>query len=250
MSDFYTPKRTYDIYNPSSKLPFKLSRSRIENFVSCPRCFYIDRRLGIDKPPPYPYTLSSAVDKLLKKEFDIHRAEGTAHPLMKHYKIDAIPISDKLIDDWRNTKVGIRHLHKPTNLLVFGGVDDIWIDPKGKLIIVDYKTTAKEREINIDAPWQMSYKRQLEIYQWLFKQNGYEVSDTAYFVYCNGRLDKQAFDAKLEFRIKVIPYKGSSEWVDEALVKIKECLDSNDLPKASPNCDYCAYRKQTQIVEA
>jgi len=249
MSDFYTPKRTYDIYTPSSKLPFKLSRFRIENFISCPRCFYIDRRLGVDKPPPYPYTLSSAVDKLLKKEFDIHRANGTTHPLMKHYGIDAVPMSHKLLDEWRNVKIGIRYLHKPTNLLVFGGVDDVWQEPSGKLIIVDYKSTAKTAEVNIDAPWQISYKRQVEIYQWLFRQNGFDVSDTTYFVYCNGMTDKEAFDAKLEFRINVIPYQGNSEWVEEALVKIKKCLDSSEIPAPAPDCDFCAYRKNTQAIE-
>jgi CRISPR/Cas system-associated exonuclease Cas4 (RecB family) len=250
MSDFYTPKRTYDIYNPSSKLPFKLSRSRIENFISCPRCFYIDRRLGIDKPPPYPYTLSSAVDKLLKKEFDIHRANGTAHPLMKHYRIDAVPLDHKNLGEWRNTKIGIRHLHKPTNLLIFGGIDDVWKDSSGKLIVVDYKSTAKERDIDINAPWQQGYKRQIEIYQWLFRKNNYKVSDIGYFVYANGITDKEAFDGKLEFNISIIPYKGNDSWIEEALLKIKKCLDRDEAPESSPDCDFCAYRKHTRIVEA
>ena len=250
MSDFYTPKRTYDIYIPSSKFPFKLSRSRIENFVSCPRCFYIDRRLGVDKPPPYPYTLSSAVDKLLKKEFDIHRATGTPHPLMKHYKVDAIPLSHRLINEWRNPKIGIRYLHKPTNLLVFGGVDDVWKDSNGRLIVVDYKSTAKASEINIDAPWQISYKRQVEVYQWLFRQNGFDVSSVSYFVYCNGITDKEAFDGRLEFNIKLIPYKADHSWMESTLQKIKSCLDSDELPERNPDCDFCAYRRSTQAIEA
>ena len=249
MSAFYTAKRTIDIYIPGSKFPFKLSRSRIENFISCPRCFYIDRKFGIDKPPPYPYTLSSAVDKLLKKEFDVHRANGTAHPLMKHYRIDAIPMPHKDINEWRNPRIGIRYLHKPTNLLVFGGVDDVWKDSNGRLIVVDYKSTAKASEVNIDAPWQIAYKRQVEIYQWLFRQNGFDVSDTAYFVYCNGDTDKEAFDAKLEFNIKVIPYKGSDKWIGEALTKIKACLDSSKIPNSNPDCDFCTYRKNTQSIE-
>jgi hypothetical protein len=29
--------------------------------------------------------LNIAVDELLKKEFDLHRAEGTKHPLMEQY---------------------------------------------------------------------------------------------------------------------------------------------------------------------
>lgn len=33
MSDYYTPLRTRNIYDPNSKEPFKLSRSKIENYV-------------------------------------------------------------------------------------------------------------------------------------------------------------------------------------------------------------------------
>ncbi len=241
MSDYYTGKRTYSLYSPGSQTPFKLSRSRIENYVNCKRCFYIDRRLGIDKPPGFPFTLNSAVDRLLKKEFDIHRAKGSTHPMVKHYGINAVPLAHELIDEWRDAKRGIRYLHAPTNFLVFGGIDDLWRDDDGKLIIVDYKSTSKQGEITIDAEWQGSYKRQVEIYQWLFRKNGYEVSDTAYFVYCNGNTDREAFDARLDFEIKLIPYKGDTSWIEETLVEIKNCLDSGKIPEANKNCDYCLY---------
>jgi hypothetical protein len=177
----------------------------------------------------------------LKKEFDVHRAQGTSHPLMKHYGVDAVPLRNAQIDQWRNTKQGIRYLHAPTNLLVFGGVDDVWQDSDGKLIVVDYKATAKDREVTIDAEWQAGYKRQVEVYQWLFRKNGFEVSDTAYFVYCNGKLDKTAFDGKLEFQVSLLPYKGDDSWVESTLTDIKECLEGNTPPPFSQDCDFCAY---------
>jgi hypothetical protein len=76
MSEYYNPKRTKNIYDPSSKEPFKISRSKLDLLLNCPRCFYLDRRLWIDQPPGYPFNLNSAVDELLKKEFDIHRAKN------------------------------------------------------------------------------------------------------------------------------------------------------------------------------
>lgn len=75
MSKYYTPKRTKNLYNPKSKEPYKLSRSGIELFMACPRCFYIDKRLGTGRPPGFPFSLNSAVDNLLKKEFDALRAK-------------------------------------------------------------------------------------------------------------------------------------------------------------------------------
>lgn len=250
MSQYYNPKRTRNIYDPQSSDSFRLSRSKIDSFLNCPRCFYLDRRLGIGQPPGYPFSLNSAVDALLKKEFDIHRAKGTAHPLMKAYGLKAVPFEHEDLEIWRDSlRKGISYLHPETNFLVTGGVDDVWQDESGKLIIVDYKATSKSGEVNLDADWQIGYKRQMEIYQWLFRKNGFEVSDTGYFVYCNGDADKEAFDGKLEFDVKLIPYKGDDSWVEDSLLKAKECLDGNEIPSKGEDCDFCAYREVTQQVE-
>ncbi len=207
----------------------------------------MDRKLGVDRPPGYPFSLNSAVDALLKKEFDLHRAKETQHPLMKHYGVDAIPFANEKMDEWRDSlRAGIQFHHTPTNFLVTGGVDDIWINPKKELIIVDYKATSKNGEVTLDADWQIGYKRQMEVYQWLFRQNGFKVNDTGYFVYCNGDTDKEAFDAKLEFDIKVIPYEGNPDWVEKTLYDIHSCLVKDGLPEAHPDCDYCAYRQAAQ----
>lgn len=250
MSQYYNPKRTSNLFSPQAKQPFRLSRSKIELFLNCPRCFYLDRRLGIGQPPGYPFALNSAVDLLLKKEFDIHRAAGTAHPLMKHYKIKAVPFDHPLMNEWRDAlRGGITYLHQPTNFFVTGGVDDVWVDPDGRLIIVDYKSTSKDSEVSLDADWQIGYKRQMEMYQWLFRQNDFTVSDTGYFVYCNGRTDREAFDGKLEFDISVLAHRGDDSWVDGALRQAHACLSRDEIPKANPDCDYCAYRRAAASVE-
>jgi len=242
--------RTYNLYDPKNKQPFKLSRSRIDRFLECPRCFYIDRRLGIDRPSGPPFSLNSAVDKLLKREFDIHRAAQTAHPLMKAYKIKAVPFQHEKLDDWRDSlRKGVEYIHTKTNLMISGGVDDVWVNGEGELIVVDYKATSKVGEVNLDAEWQDGYKRQMEVYQWLLRQNDFRVSDTGYFVYCNGDADKEAFDGKLEFSIKIIPYTGDDSWIEPTLMEIKKCLDSSEVPPSHPDCDYCKYRKAAFAVE-
>ena len=174
MSRFYNPKRSRNLFDPASPQPFKISRSKIDLFLNCPRCFYLDRRLGVGQPPGFPFSLNSAVDKLLKKEFDAHRAAGSAHPLIKSYGLDAIPWNHPKIDDWRDALGGgVQHLHPQTNLIITGAIDDVWINPQQEIIIVDYKATAKDSEVNLDADWQIGYKRQMEIYQWLFRKNGF-----------------------------------------------------------------------------
>jgi RecB family exonuclease len=211
MSEYYNPKRTKNLYDPGAKAPFKLSRSKIELFLNCPRCFYLDRRLGIGQPPGFPFALNSAVDLLLKREFDAHRVKGVAHPMMVAYGLDAIPFTHANMEMWRENFQGVTYYHPQTNFIISGAVDDIWVTPSGELIIVDYKSTSKDTEVNLDAEWQRGYKNQMEIYQWLFRRNGFTVSPTGYFVYCNGKRDRQAFDAKIEFDIKLRSEEHTSE---------------------------------------
>lgn len=240
MSQYYKPNR-----NPNWNYGgegWKLSRSKIDLFLNCKRCFYIDNKLGVARPPGFPFTLNSAVDKLLKKEFDAHRVKRTSHPLMKKYGIDAVPFSHPKMEEWRDSlRAGVSFFHAETGMLVRGGVDDVWVTPSGELIIVDYKATSKDEEVSLDADWQDGYKRQMEVYQWLFRKNGFKVSDTGYFVYVNGKTDREAFDAKLEFDVSVIPYKGSDSWVEKTLREIKSCLSSDTIPVAAKDCDYCRY---------
>lgn len=250
MSDYYNPNRKRNLYDSKAKETFRLSRSKIDLFINCPRCFYLDRKLGIAQPPGYPFSLNSAVDALLKKEFDIHRAKGTKHPLMETYGIDAVPFSHAKMDEWRDSlRRGITFKIDSENVEITGGVDDLWVNPEGEIIIVDYKATAKEKEVTLDSDWQIGYKRQMEIYMWLFAKNNFKVSDTGYFVYCNGKTDREAFDGKLEFDIKIIPYKGDTSWVEKTILDAINCLKSDRLPVSGEGCDFCRYRKAAKEAE-
>lgn len=250
MSDYYNAQRTRGLYTPNASQPFKLSRSKLELSLECPRCFYIDRRLGVGRPPGFPFNLNSAVDTLLKKEFDAHRSAGTKHPLQEHYGVDVVPVAHDDLDQWRHNFTGVQHHHEPTNFLVFGAIDDLWENGDGEYVVVDYKSTAKAGKIEVlDKAWQGGYKRQMEIYQWLLRQKGYKVSNIGYFVYCNGILDREAFDARLEFDVTLIPYVGDDDWVDGALAQAKKILDADAILEASSQCDYCAYHEARNQVE-
>ena len=241
MSQFYTPKRKKNIFDPKSKVPFNLSRSKIDFFMNCPRCFYIDRRLGVGQPSGPPFSLNKAVDELLKKEFDIHRIEGNKHPLIERYGLDCVPFQHENMGKWRDNFSGVQYHHKKTNFIVTGAIDDLWINGDGQLHVVDYKATSNTKEITLDEDWKIIYKRQVEIYQWLLRRNGFDVSDLAYFVYCNGSTDREAFDAKLEFDVKILPYEGSDDWIEQTIIDAHDCLMQNELPDSGPECDFCAY---------
>lgn len=242
--------RINNLYNPASDKPFKLSRSKIDMFLDCPRCFYMDRRLGISRPSGPAFTLNVAVDALLKKEFDVYRANGTKHPLMETYGLDAVPVAHELLDQWRHNFTGVQCLHKKINMLVYGAIDDLWKNSAGEYIVVDYKATSKEGEVELtDAKWHNSYRRQMEVYQWLLRQNGLKVSNTGYFFYVNGKKDRAGFNGVLEFDAKLIPYTGSDSWVEQTIFNIYDCLNLSDLPESNLECEFCQYRAKAQAVE-
>jgi CRISPR/Cas system-associated exonuclease Cas4 (RecB family) len=240
-------------YKPGQTEAFKVSRSKIELFTQCPRCFWLDARLKLKRPNGPPFRINSAVDELLKKEFDEFRSKKQPHPIMIEYEVEAVPYAHKDLDKWRENFVGVQYLDDASNLFVTGAVDDIWVNNNDELIVVDYKATAKQSDVNIDADWQMSYKRQMEVYQWLLRQNGFKVNDTGYFVYANGRLDMDGFHDRIEFRTVVIPYVGDDSWVGKTLLNMKKCLEG-EMPAVGKaamggDCDYCEYaKKRTELT--
>jgi len=197
-----------------------------------------------------PFLINSTIDALLKKEFDEYRKLKKPHPYMIESGIDAIPYSHEKLDDWRHTFTGVQVVHEPTNLLIFGAVDDLWVTPKGDVMVVDYKATAKDKEItDLDPPggWHDAYRRQMEVYQWLLRGNGLTVSNTGYFVYANGDTAAKVFAGVVKFRVHTFPYTGDASWVDKTIVDLKVCLDG-DIPAVGNGplghgCDHCQYAK-------
>ena len=123
----------------------------------------------------------------------------------------------------------------------FGAIDDLWHDHAGKHYVVDYKATSKADEVSLDADWQISYKRQVEFYQWLLRGNGVDMSDQAWFVYTNGIKDDHAFDDQLLFKTKLLSYEGDSSWIEPTLDKLIACLQNPNPPEPDTECEYCNY---------
>lgn len=242
-------RRSRNRFNPSETRPYRLSRSKLDLFLECPRCFYLDRRLGVQRPALPGFSLNNAVDQLLKKEFDFYRARREAHAIMKKHGVEAVPFEHEDLDRWRDSlRAGVEYVHGETNFKVTGGIDDVWVKEDGELIVVDYKATSTQREISLDDHYKQGYKRQMEVYQWLLRRNGFQVSDTGYFLFCNGLTDRDFFDSKLEFNLELIAYTGSDAWIEEALTGARACLMSEDIPQPKETCEYCAYREAAQAA--
>lgn len=241
------PRRAFD---PLSSDPYPLSRSRLELFLHCPRCFVLDCRHGISRIDDAYYSLNLTVDLLLKREFDAYRLRGEPHPLMKTYGVDAVPLQHPQLREWRDTPTGIRVHHKATNFLFYGIVDDVWVELDGTLIVVDYKATSTTGDVHVADIPRLGYERQLAVYQWLLRRSGFAVSSTGYLVFANAFRDRPAFGKALEFSLHLVPVPCDDSWIEDALHEAKRVLVQETLPVASAQCEWCAYRKNARTYEA
>ena len=228
----------------------KISRSAVEQHLNCQRCFYLAYKHKI-RPPSLPFTLNSAVDNLCKNEFDHYRAKQEPHPLFLEHDIDAVPFAHAKMNDWRNNFRGAYFTDEDKGFTFGGAIDDLWEKPDAQIIIADTKGTAKE---NFDwlqiaqTPWGKSYQRQLEMYQWTFRNLGYDVAPEGYLLYYNARKKEPMFNQEMKFDFHLIRLEGDDSWVEDAILRAKGYLEQKDLPEASCNCEKCNYLKERWLL--
>ena len=238
-------KRRGKLYDPADPEPFAVSRTKIDLFVDCPRCFYLDRRLGIQRPSGPPFLLNSAVDQLFKNEFDAYRSRKEPHPVMAGLGRNVLPLRHADLGEWQENFKGVRVHHERTNFVLFGAVDDIWEDQDtGQYLVVDYKSTAKKDEVTPDNVWP-GYWRQIEFYQYLVRGLGHNVDPLGCIVSANGDKKRSSFDATLHFNVKLITRDCDDGWVDTAVTGAHAALQQERPPPQNASCDYCAYRSES-----
>ncbi len=230
---------------PSKFGTMKISRSGLKLYLDCPRCFWLDTHHKIKRPPGYPFTLSIAVDHLVKKEFDKYRAEGTLPPvLIKHGITDAKLYSGENLSEWRNNFKGISYYDESLNCNLYGAVDDVLQFSDGSLGVIDYKSSGA-REITIYD----DYQKQMDVYNYILKQNGYETYPEAFFVFYKViKEGETGFANALKFTEEVRAVKVNTDWVGPVFEKAVALARSDKPPKEPPapgrngtGCDHCNF---------
>ena len=88
---------------------------------------------GLVSPGTPGWTLNETTDLLLKKEFDECRAAQLPHRLFKENGLEHfVPFRHPDLDSWRDSlHHGLMARFKSTNIILTGGIDDIWQDTNG-----------------------------------------------------------------------------------------------------------------------
>ena len=227
-------------YTPKQNEQLKLSRSQVSAFRECPRCLYMKLRHGIGTPGSPPFLLNSAVDGLLKTEFEIYRENQSPHPLFEENRLNFVPWkSDQ--EKWRS----IKYEDESRNMILSGIIDDLWLDrDTNKVVLADYKATSTKKEINIF----FTYKWQMDFYHWLLKKVGMDVSSDSYFVYANADRYKERFDGTMHFNMSLKKYAVDDSWVEQTLDKIRAALDDDVAPDPYAECKNCNYVGQVSSI--
>jgi len=248
--------RASSIYISNQKEDFKISRGKFSNFLTCPRCFYLDRVIGLDEPGTPGWTLNETTDLLLKQEFDACRESQTPHRLFIEIGLDClVPFKHPDIDKWRDSlRHGLMHRFEESNIILTGGVDDVWQDTRdGRLVIADYKSQANTKSLDaqtyLSDAYHEGYKTQMDFYAYLLQQMGFEVAETAYFLVCNADRRAEGFYGEMKFSETLIPYKWNTDWIPAKVSEMIDLMNQEKIPDAHPSCKNCAYARQRSLVE-
>ena len=239
--------RASSIYTPGQSDSFKVSRSKFSDFLTCERCFYLDRVKGLASPGMPGWSLNVAVDDLLKKEFDYYREKKEPHPLFKKYNLNFIPYEHPDMDKWRNSlSGGIEYHDQETNIIFTGGVDDIWYDlDSDELVVIDYKAQSSLKDVNqtsyLNSIYHQGYKMQLDFYAFVLDKMGFDVSGKGYFLVCNADKTLDNFNNSLQFDTHLIEYEVQTSWIPSKIAEMKKLLDTKKTPHRNPYCENCAY---------
>ncbi len=249
--------KKHTIYTPNQKADFQIARGRFDDFLKCPRCFYLDRVRGLKKPGMPGWALNTLTDTLLKIEFDQCRKEKKPHRILIENNLpNIIPFDHPEIDAWRDSlHHGIKARYKDSNIILQGGVDDVWLDTKtDELVVSDYKSQAKNEEITTEAYWadqfHQSYKNQLDFYNYILQQNGFKTSKISYILVVNGLTLESGFNSKLEFSEHLIPYENDTSWIEGKVDEMICCMNSDKVPEPSDYCEHCAYSLERSIYDS
>ncbi len=213
-----------------------LSRWQLELFSKCPRCFWLLKHHNIKQPEGYPMALNTAMDGLLKAEFDTYRAKGEPHPILVEYRINAKLFADtKRLEAWRNNFQGLRWTNPTTGHTLFGAIDDILEFPDGSLAVLDYKSSGAR-----EATVYPSYQLQLDVYTFLLQQLGYAIAPTAFLAFFLAVKD-DGFNGRLPFRPQLLEVVPKPQRVPLLFEQAVHLAQSDQLPEPGAECDVCRW---------
>ena len=89
----------------------------------------------------------------------------------------------------------------------------------------------------------------MDIYQFLVRRQGFDVSNRGWFVYANGDGKAAEFGDALRFTTQMIPYDGDDAWVLDAFRRTVATVNAGKVPAPGEDCEYCVYVEKAAAID-
>lgn len=212
-----------------------LSKSSLETFKTCPRCFWLEKNAKLKKPEGIKASIMDGIDDGMKQCAEYHARENK--PI--HY-LSAFPGAKPHPDrarvaafmSWRTFQATITAGSQQA--LIWGQVDDLieWDD--SRVSPWDFKSNGKARDW---ADYTVKYNSlQADMYEILLQANGMTTTGVAYFTYTW----PVCVDGVLGFDFQTVSIETDQNRALAIIEQAIDCLQGSE-PESDPSCEYCTY---------
>lgn len=222
---------------------YKLSPSKLNLFVECPRCFWLDMVKKVKRPKSIFPSLPSGMDRVLKEHFDTFMKKGKFPPeLQEEHELEGCRLFDdkEKLEVWRNNFRGVMFNDEENDVLLRGAVDNILVRGN-KLIVLDYKT----RGFPLKEDTHKYYQLQMNLYNFLLRKNNYQTEDYAFLLFYYPK--EVTPTGEVVFNTRLIKIVTHPEEGENVYLKAVELLRQDKPPKATESCEYCKWRGQDNL---
>lgn len=227
----------------------RLSKSALENFNRCARCFWLEKVQEIKQPQGIRAGVPMGIDRCLKGHYDAHRATKTVPPELVGCVPGGLYPEDRLsMKDLRNWRKGLTVAVEGFELST--ALDDLLFDPAtGRYNMIDYKSKAR---LTDEEETRKYYQTQADASDLALNANGYPTDGATYFVYYSPvSVDASAPSPAVPFRwnAQVIRITADHARVKDLLARAGRCLEAPNAPAGSPACEQCNYLVQRRSYD-
>lgn len=213
----------------------QLSASTLSLYKECPRCFWLQLKMGVRRPQTIFPSLPGGMDNVIKTYFDQFRGTKEGLPPELRGKVEGKLIDDQeQLNEWRVRTGGLRYFDKKLNTKLIGLLDDCLVDGTS-YIPLDYKTRGYVPKDDSSS----FYQHQLDIYEWLLQENGCKTKGVGFLVYYHPLEVRK--DGIVQFAVTPKKMTTSPANACKLFEDAAKLLQGDKAPKAHSACTFCVW---------
>lgn len=217
-----------------------LSKSALEVFQSCPKCFWMDKMAKVGRPRGPMPSVVNAIDAQMKILVEDCVRIGVEVPYLRGTTQVPYPDRPKVqtFRSWRTFQALVETGDR--TIKAWGELDDLLIGSDGKVWPWDYKSKGTEPTQEYCEKYN---QLQGDMYHLLLEGQGLTASGQARFTYIWPEFDK----GMIVFRHKNIEMETDAGRATKVLSAAAECLEGECPKEGEMDCDYCSFIKKRSI---